>query len=185
MNYWWNTNLSGIWTTCIWTYSPYLCTGILPAFFNFSLDFEYTAGASHFVSICWICITTIVCIKGFEFIVTTVWNSPAHNHIQFSFILPALLKKVESVTGVHCRGAQAGGMGIIWEEVCGLLSIGLTALCDRKDFCHNSHLQGSDWSSSCSSEIAGAIDKVAALISKYQQPLRNFQMKYYPPCSTY
>lgn len=39
MNYWWHRNLSGIWTTCIWTYSPYLCTGILTAFFNFSFGF--------------------------------------------------------------------------------------------------------------------------------------------------
>lgn len=39
MNYWWNENLSGIWATFIWTYSPYLCTGILTAFFNFSFGF--------------------------------------------------------------------------------------------------------------------------------------------------
>lgn len=39
MNYWWNKNLSGIWATFIWTYSPYLCTGILTAFFNFSFGF--------------------------------------------------------------------------------------------------------------------------------------------------
>lgn len=39
MNYWWNRNLSGIWAIFIWTYSPYLCTGILTAFFNFSFGF--------------------------------------------------------------------------------------------------------------------------------------------------
>lgn len=39
MNYWWNRNLSGIWETFIWTYSPCLCTGILTSFFNLSFGF--------------------------------------------------------------------------------------------------------------------------------------------------
>lgn len=59
--------------------------------------------------------------RGCEFIVTTVKNPPAHNHIHFPSIHPALLKEVafgvKMCPGVCWHVDQAGGTSTIWEEL--------------------------------------------------------------------
>lgn len=61
--------------------------------------------------------------RGCEFIVTTVKNPPAHNHIHFPSIHPALLKEVafgvKMCPGVCWHVDQAGGTSTIWEELWG------------------------------------------------------------------
>lgn len=188
MNYWWNENLSGIWATFIWTYSPYLCTGILTAFFNFSFGFWIYSRSLSFCK-------HPVNLHYKSGLYRGLWvhchhsltsSSSQPHHFPLSFLLCSRGWHLvyRDVPGVHRHRAEAGGTAIIWEESQNHRSMWLivilihSPLChSRKHFCYNSHLRGSDWSSSCSSEIAGAIDKVTALISKYQQPLRTFQMK--------
>lgn len=188
MNYWWNRNLSGIWAIFIWTYSPFLCTGILTAFFNFSFGFWiYSRRLSFFKHLVhlhykcglhqglWAC-----CHHSLKF------NSQAH-----PVSLCPSRSAGEVAFGIQRspRGVLAWDLGrwdrhhlgrIMW------LIVSLSFLCfTPENTSVTISIHRTDWSKSGSSEIAGVIDKVAGLISKYQQTLRNLQMKNYSLCSTY
>lgn len=136
MNYWWNRNLSGIWAIFIWTYSPYLCTGILTAFFNFSFGFWiYRRRFSFFKHLvhlhykCGLCQGLWACCHH-KIQLTTISSFP----LSFPLCWSWWHLGYRGVPEVCCHGIQAGETGIIWDGLCGLLSVWFSSVLFQKTF---------------------------------------------------
>lgn len=134
MNYWWNRNLSGIWTTFIWTYSPYLCTGILTAFLNFSFGFWIYSRSLSFCK-------HLVNLHYKYGLHRGLWVY-CHHSLKFSssqthpvFLYPSCSAQEDGIwctevsQGCTSTGLRPVGQASFEKEVCGLLSVWLTTFC--------------------------------------------------------
>lgn len=147
MNYWWNRNLSGIWAIFIWTYSPYLCTGILTAFFNFSFGFWiYRRRLSFFKHLVHLHYKCGLC-QG-------LWAC-CHHSLKFSSqpypvsLCPSRSAEVGGIwdteesqkcAAMGFRQVRQASFGMDYVAYC---QFGFPLFYSRKHFCYNFHLQ--DW----------------------------------------